>query len=377
MSCYHPLKGFQIGYHPSGKPNYKICSYSVDHLERSPQSGQWVEVGTGEVLFKGKFVDRVFSSVDIPCGHCIGCRISRSRDWACRLMLELKDHDEAWFVTLTYDDRNLPINYYGDVTPEGVKVTPDGEVAEYHFIPSGKYDEDGNLIDRLVLNGEFSLSLQKRDLQLFFKRLRKACANPLRYYAVGEYGSRNMRPHYHAIIFGLHIPDLVQCGFSGDFPIYNSKWLKKIWSNGIVRIGHVTWESCAYTARYIQKKLNGASAVNYTNFQLCPEFSLMSRRPGIGRKFFDENSSSIYDTDSIYLSTMKGGIKIKPSRYYDKLFDVEQPDVYQKVKSVRKERSELIKAQKLAQTNLSYLDLLSVEERNFKEKVKSLKRSKV
>ena len=115
--------------------------------------------------------------VPLPCGQCIGCRIDYSRQWANRCLLELKYHDSAWFCTFTYDDDHVPRTYY-----------PDPETGE--AIPA--------------------LTLQKRDFQLLMKRIRKKFENDkIRFFMSGEYGSQTFRPHYHAILFGLHLDDLL------------------------------------------------------------------------------------------------------------------------------------------------------------------------
>ena len=139
--------------------------------------------------------------IQIPCGHCIGCRLEYSRQWANRCLLELKDHDSAYFVTLTYNDWHVPMSHYTD-----------------------------------PMTGEFcdAQTLRKRDYQLFMKRLRKAFpGQQIRFYAAGEYGPKTYRPHYHAILFGLKLDDLEFYENSEQgFPYYWSKSLQKIWDEG-------------------------------------------------------------------------------------------------------------------------------------------------
>lgn len=130
MSCYHPLKGWQVGLTLNGKPNYKITSYDIDHLEQSQFNGQWLEIKEPVTLFPGAKKIRDF--IEIPCGRCIGCRLAYSRDWANRCLLELQQHKSSYFVTLTYNDSHLRYSH----------------------------DKDGNP----------TATLFKRDIQLFFKR---------------------------------------------------------------------------------------------------------------------------------------------------------------------------------------------------------------
>lgn len=157
----------------------------------------------------------------LPCGQCMPCRINARRVWTARLVLELFQHREAAFVTLTYSDENLPAN--------------------------------GNLC--------------KRDLQLFLKKLRFALEPVrVRYYAVGEYGDRTSRAHYHVLLYGV--------GRSA------AQAINAAWGLGLVHIGDVTRESCQYVAGYVTKKMNNKDDPRLNGRE--PEFALMSRRPGIG-----------------------------------------------------------------------------------------------
>lgn len=349
MACYHPLKGFPIGKTAAGKTNYKITGYGADHVEL--QNGSWVPVHTP--LRSGCAEAVVRSFIEIPCGQCLGCRLEYSRQWANRCMLELQYHDSAYFVTLTYNDAHVPKSYYGD---------PDtGEALT-------------------------SLTLLKKDFQDFMKRLRKAHPDDkIRYFMSGEYGDQRARPHYHAILFGLHLNDLkfYKRGFDG-FTYYNSEALSRAWSVkdddgeyrplGYAVVAQVTWETCAYTARYVMKKLNGAEAQFYIDHNIEREFTLMSRKPGIAAQYYQDHPD-IYECEYINISTDKGGRKFRPPRYYDRLFDVENPDEMAEIKAARKRMAEDAKKVKLSKTNLSYLEMLAVEERNLKERIKSLKRS--
>ena len=199
--------------------------------------------------------------VQLPCGRCIGCRLERSRQWAVRIMCESQMHDVSSFVTLTYDEANLPSDF----------------------------------------------SVNKRHLQLFFKRLRKA-GYVFRYYCCGEYGEDFSRPHYHLCLFGVNFADdRVFYRNTGSGPLYTSPSLEAIWRLGFCVIGDLTFESAAYVSRYCTKVVNGDMAEShYTRcdsetgeiFRLEPEFSLMSRHPGIGdawiRKFHHDVYSSAW-----------------------------------------------------------------------------------
>ena len=217
MSCYHPLKGYQFGTTDTGKPAYKVVSYDT-------------------VLYDSTGKEMEFQV--IPCGKCIGCRLAYTRMWADRCIAEATRHDSSYFVTLTYDNEHLPH-----------AVDPNtGEILDH-----------GTLV--------------KRDCQLFMKRLRKNYSydNKIRFFLAGEYGSTTARPHYHVILFGLVLDDLKLYSKTAlGFNLYNSDWLSAIWGLGHVVIADVTWETCAYTARYILKKQSGPQSQVYDVFHIWP-----------------------------------------------------------------------------------------------------------
>lgn len=211
--------------------------------------------------------------VVLPCGQCYACRIAKSREWAARCVLEAKSHDSNCFITLTYDDNHLPSD----------------------------------------------LSLQKKDFTNFIKRLRKNTGKKIRYYACGEYGDLYQRPHYHACLFGYKPDDLILWSVRQGISLYRSAEIEKAWQyQGYCTVGDVSYESAAYVARYVLKKITGADADSHYNGRQ-PEYTVMSRRPGIGADFFDKYNGNIYGKDFIVI---RDGIKLKPPRYFDKLFDV-------------------------------------------------------
>jgi hypothetical protein len=347
VTCYRPLKGFPIGFTDSGKTKYKITSYKTDHVEVL-SNGSSVAADSAFVSRQAKKIVKDF--VQIPCGQCIGCRLAYSRQWADRCMLELGYHEQSWFVTLTYDDANLPLS-----------ETVDQDTGE-------------------IVN---TATLVKRDVQLFMKRLRKnyknlGYDNQIRYFIAGEYGSQTYRPHYHAILFGLHLDDLTLYKQSSEgYNYYNSKFLNKCWQKGHVVVGKVNWDTCAYTARYIMKKQYGDAAKVYEKYAIQPEFTTMSLKPAIGRSYFDEKvaeGSLNLDTSDIWVSTPEGGRRIKPPKYYDRLFERICPDGFSELKDVRKEFAEDMNKLKLQSTSLPYLEMLAVEEENKLAAISSLKR---
>ena len=262
MPCYHPLSAW-----------------------RDPASGaiEFVDRGRGDRL-------------DLPCGRCIGCRLERSRHWATRIMFEAQMHQANSFITLTYDDANLP----------------------------------------------FPPSLDHSHFQKFMKRLRKKCG-PLRFYMCGEYGEQNFRPHFHACIFGTDFPDRVlwSVGPSGH-NLYRSPLLESAWPFGFSSVADLSFESAAYVARYVLKKVTGDLAESHYSFtdvetgevfQRVPEYARMSLKPGIGGSWFDKYSSDVYNDDRDFV--VVNGRTCKPPRYFDKLLRRVDRKLYDYVKSDR------------------------------------------
>lgn len=210
----------------------------------------------------------------LPCGQCIGCRLDRSEAWAVRCSHEAQMHQANAFITLTYDDAYLPHDY----------------------------------------------SVDKRVFQLFMKRLRKSLSGKIRFFACGEYGSENLRPHYHALIFGYGFPDrqLFKRSPTGD--LFTSEHLTQSWGYGHCTLGDVTYESAGYTAQYAMKKIGGDIATNhYTRIhpkghlvQVQPEFGLASRRPGIGSTWFDKFKSDAFPSDFLVVD----GRQVPVPQYY-------------------------------------------------------------
>lgn len=333
MSCFHPLSAVVYGI--------------------NPENGK-------KILKVGALPDGKHETLEIPCGRCIGCRLDYSRQWANRCMLELKDHEKACFVTLTYNPEHVPRRYYAD---------PSTGLAEP------------------------SLSLCKRDVQLFFKRLRKAFPDcRIRYFGCGEYGPSTFRPHYHLILFGVDFKeDRVSYRKSKTLnPMYTSATLDKLWSfpprigegshtcvAGISTIQDVCWETCAYTARYITKKLNGPEGEFYETFNIEKPFAVMSRRPGIGRSYYDAHmgDGSLYSHSFIHLSTPDGGLKFNPPKYFDRLLEEDDPEQYAEIKETRKRMAEAVQKAKLASTDLDYFSYLEMSEDVFQSRINTLKRS--
>lgn len=190
-------------------------------------------------------------------------------------------------------------------------------------------------------------SLDKTAFPGFMKRLRSRFEGQrIRYFHCGEYGDRSERPHYHACVFGFDFPDKEFWHDRKGYPVWRSDTLESLWPFGFSEIGSVTFESAAYVARYICKKVTGPGAkaayerVDVTTgelFQLEPEYVTMSRRPGIGAGWFEKFKSDVFPSDEVVVR----GKVAKPPRYYDLAFEREDPEGFALVASARRRGADL------------------------------------
>jgi len=193
--------------------------------------------------------------VTVPCGRCYACKAKRQEDWSLRLMQEFKASKNAYFVTLTYSDENIP---WANDLP----------------------------------------SLCKRDIQLFIKKVRKV--GKIRYFIVGEYGDKTARPHYHGIIF--NVPGINK---ENSTEVIADKWNK-----GHILLGTVNEASIRYTTKYCLKSMDDVSDVE-KGFMLC------SRKPGIGYNYLSDSVIKYHDAHlSNFNMVLPGGIKKPMPRYY-------------------------------------------------------------
>lgn len=226
--------------------------------------------GDGRICFSAGG-SRTGISFALPCGQCIGCRLIRSQELATRIVHETKLHPVSVFITLTYDQETVPTDY----------------------------------------------GLNPRDLRLFIKRLKKLKGHSTRVFAVGEYGDKGLRPHYHAVIFGadfakkqvVKINTVKATGARS--PVYVSDELRKLWPNGSHEIETVTPGLAGYIARYTIKKMNGdyadqhytrVSPIDGKTYRVHPEFGVMPRRPGLGFGWFLK-----YQSDAVSFARTSAG----------------------------------------------------------------------
>ncbi|QCS36117.1 replication initiator protein [Capybara microvirus Cap1_SP_131] len=289
--------------------------------------------------------------LSIPCRTCIGCRLDQSRQWADRMMIEL-DHSKCGiFVTLTYDPA---------------------------FAHPCSIDSD----DRVYY------SLDVRDTQLFNKSLRKAFPDrKIRFFLAGEYGPSTWRPHYHAVYFGLSIddfPDLMPLKrTSAGSLIYTSEKLQKLWKRGFISLSPVSWQTCAYVARYTTKKLIDSNPLmsDYDLFNMHPEFMTCSRKPGLSGYFYDDHPDLVPDSIDdfkIYIRDpdgLKPVKSVKTPKYLLKQLQAVNPLLYNEYVDMQRVSSEDSLLLKLQRTSLPEAEYILSEEFTKQNSAKKLIRS--
>lgn len=231
--------------------------------------------------------------VDVPCGKCPLCCARRISSWSFRLLQQDKVSTNSRFLTLTYDTDRVPITNSG------------------------------------------YMDLCKRDVQLFFKKLRKSqelhggiCVSnrrygvaesyPIKYFAVGEYGGKKFRPHYHIILFNA-LDELIQ----------------PAWNMGQVHYGRVSGASVGYTLKYMMKR---GRIPMHRNDDRLPEFSLMSK--GLGLSYLTEEMIAWHkaDLEGRMYCALPDNKKIAMPRYFkEKIYNE-----YERIIAGKSQREQLL-----------------------------------
>lgn len=260
MSCFRPIKGFRC-----------------------------IEGGYRGLTFNPLKALNSALPLMLPCGQCNGCLHDRAAAWAIRLGHEAVCHDRSCFVTLTYSDEAVPVDF----------------------------------------------SLKKRDAQLFMMRLRKRFGAGIRFFCAGEYSDApKLRPHYHFLLFGVDFrDDRYPWTKRNNHQVWRSPALEELWPHGQSELGSVTPASAGYVARYCLKKMTGPKAdahyfrvspVDGNAYRVEPDFSTMSRGGrgglgGIGQLWFDRFASDAFPSDFVVVDGHKRPV---PAFYLRQLSDV-------------------------------------------------------
>lgn len=288
MACFSPLSGFRARV-PNANGRRPIVFNNRDGAADEP--------------------------IDLACGRCIGCRLERSRQWAIRCVHEAQLHENNCFITLTYNPESLPA----------------------------------------------SNSLVLKHFQDFMKRLRKKFGKGVRFFHCGEYGEvcetcRKSkyycdqkghryspylgRPHYHACLFNIKFPDQEFWKNAKGNKLYTSEILTKLWGMGFCSIGELNFQTAAYVARYITKKISGPQAdAHYTLYhhltgevtRVQPEYITMSRRPGIAAGWVEKFKSDLYPSDFV----VHDGKKMSLPKFYNKILELDESIDFDLIKRMR------------------------------------------
>ena len=302
MSCTSPIYALDLGIDSiTGKRIIKLLPKRIDLYSRHILECRY-----------GKD-----SLLALPCGKCLSCKLERSLIWACRLVLEASNYssDECYFLTLTYND-----NFIGNAN--------------------------------------------NKDYKYFIKALRND-GFKVRYFGCGEYGEHTKRFHFHIMIFGLKIPDLVEIGKNelGDL-LFKSNFISQYWNKGFATIGSFSFASAAYVARYCTKKVDDNS------------FIFMSNRPGIGACFLNDKNKveAALNTGFVYGNFGDKKYFRLPKYFKDRLKALNYD--FSKLDEKNKEISNLIGINKLSFSGKSHVEETFIDDdNNKKEKERRLKRN--
>lgn len=270
----------------------------------SPYTAYFDDVGL--ITFKETL--GIGAAFELPCGQCLGCRSEKRRQWAIRCTHEASLYEKNCFITLTYDDANLPKDQ----------------------------------------------SLVFEHLQKFMKRLRKSLyPKKIKYFACGEYGDKYKRPHYHAIIFNHDFGLLDQAPTnvgqsllssmvkmnegkrlnlidSTDYgKVYNSEHLQKLWPFGFTSVAECSFLTCSYVAKYVTKKMTGPKQKDHYDGRL-PDFGTMSKKEAIGKKWIEKYHTDVFPNNNVVLNERVMKIPAYYEKWYKENFPIEYEEFKQK-----------------------------------------------
>lgn len=268
------------------------------HPLKAYQTSALTSNGKNTIVFAKYAPSNTVEKIQLPCGRCIGCKLDLSISWAIRCSEEAQLHHQNCFITLTYSEKHHPW---------------DGSLIPSHFVK-------------------------------FMKRLRKySNPNKVRYYMCGEYGENFSRPHFHACIFGIDFPDKELFRSNEGLLLFTSEILESIWGNGFCVVSEFTFETAAYAARYITKKITGDCAADHYQtthpitgdvIDLQAEYNTMSRKPGIAKDWYEKYQTDVFPSDFLIYKNRT----IKTPRYFDNLYEASGNDI-EIIKQKRKERA--------------------------------------
>lgn len=269
----------------------------------------------------------------VPCGKCNFCLQNRRNEWAFRIGYEIKRSQTAHFITLTYANENLPL-LRDEQTKATYMVLNKPDIQHFHKLL------------KQAQNRQFKKDKKPRSFRDKWK---------IKYYAVGEYGTKGQRPHYHSIIFNIH-PDVMRKIKYGE-----------IWTKGEIHRGEVNDSTIQYTAKYVID----AKRPEWTYDPRPKPFATMSK--GIGEAYIEKRKQWHTDADRLYVSG-KGGIKIRMPRYYkDKIFNETERARIGKMAAEEQEKLEDKKIEELIKQFGNEFDALRAYNEQIRVKHESIK----
>ena len=309
MPCYSPNLAFQ---HKTIKQKLRFVSRKHYRIEDGSDPYR-------SELYQSLIKNANWQPLALPCGKCVYCRLQNAKDKAIRAVHESTKSTNNCFITLTYNRDNLPDNE----------------------------------------------SINTRDVVLFMKRLRKRFPlTQFKTFGCAEYGEQLNRPHYHICIFGFDFPDKTFWRYSSNdwskekWQVYRSATLEKLWPFGFSEIGSLTYESAAYVARYVTKKISGKDKDEHYGTKL-PERLIVNSK-GIGLEWLKKYHHEVLQNDGV----LHKGIIQKIPRYYQKKLEEFYPSEFELVKNKRKDK-------------IKEIDKDATEQRlNVRERIQNLKATK-
>ena len=225
----------------------------------------------------------------VPCGNCVACQNNKRSSLSLKLRLEEYTSKYCYFLTLTYDDKNLPLFSLGSdlqtkdflrIYPYSERMRSDSMISDFC---SDFYNFDSDLVDQMDYYASFVQNYERkyhkscvyghglyallyyRDIQLFLKRLRKHIfkyyGEKIRFYIIGEYGTKSLRPHWHCLLFfnsstlSQAFEDCENVGTSSrecECP----RFLRPLWEFGIVDSKRTNGECYNYVSSYVNQSSN-------------------------------------------------------------------------------------------------------------------------
>lgn len=239
----------------------------------------------------------------LTCGKCAGCQIRKRKDMSVRLAHEIRMHDDCCFITLTYNDEYVPVLH------ESVPVQTLYPVDVQKFVK------------RLRRHLEYVPKKQH------LAKKRDHVKGKIRYFCVGEYGTKSKRPHYHLIIFGWKPSDQTVWKIQNGYSVNRSAQIEKLWKYGFSTVCDVNAGVARYCARYVTKKFARLDKPEMDDKLRVPEFVLQSTRDGgIGAPWLAKYSANLKQ-GFVNVSDDKGRVSrcAVPRYYYDRLRKINLP----------------------------------------------------